>query len=55
MMAGKGAVSTQKDDSTAKLKHKHFKWAPNLGDVYRSVEENAPGNDGWAVKEQMTR
>lgn len=38
-----------------RLQHKHFKWAPNLQDVYRSVEENAPGNDGWAVKEQMTR
>jgi tubulin--tyrosine ligase len=38
-----------------RFQHKHFKWAPSLQDVYRSVEENAPGNDGWAVKEQMTR
>lgn len=38
-----------------RLQHKHFKWAPSFQDVYRSVEENAPGNDGWAVKEQMTR
>lgn len=37
------------------LKHKHFKWAPNFTDVYKSVEESAPGNDGWAVKEGMTR
>ena len=38
-----------------RFQHKHFKWAPNFQDVYRSVEENGPGNDGWAVKEQMTR
>jgi 5'/3'-nucleotidase SurE len=38
-----------------RFQHKHFKWAPSLQDVYRSVEENAPGNDGWVVKEQMTR
>lgn len=38
-----------------RFQHKHFKWAPSLQDVYRSVEENPPGNDGWAVKEQMTR
>lgn len=39
----------------SRLKHKHFKWAPNFTDVYKSVEESAPGNDGWAVKEGMTR
>lgn len=37
------------------LQHKHFKWAPNLSDVYRSVEESKDGNDGWVVKEGMTR
>ncbi|KAJ5888090.1 hypothetical protein N7495_008131 [Penicillium taxi] len=36
------------------FQHKHFRWAPSLQDVYRSVEENPPGNDGWVVKEQMT-
>jgi tubulin---tyrosine ligase len=36
-------------------KHKHFKWAPRFTDVYQSVEEAAPGNDGWAVKEGHTR
>ncbi|KAL2203117.1 sure-like protein [Sarocladium strictum] len=35
-------------------KHKHFKWAPRFTDVYQSVEEAAPGNDGWAVKEGHT-
>ncbi|CAI7648444.1 unnamed protein product [Penicillium bialowiezense] len=38
----------------SRLQHKHFKWAPSFQDVYRSVEESQPGNDGWAVKEQMT-
>jgi tubulin--tyrosine ligase len=37
------------------LQHKHFKWAPNFSDVYRSVEDNKDGNDGWVVKEGMTR
>ena len=35
--------------------HKHFKWAPRFTDVYKSVEEAGPGNDGWAVKEGFTR
>ena len=36
-------------------KHKHFKWAPRFKDVYQSVEQSGPGNDGWAVKEGHTR
>ncbi|KAF6836519.1 tubulin-tyrosine ligase [Colletotrichum musicola] len=35
-------------------RHKHFKWAPKFTDVYASVEEAPPGNDGWAVKEGYT-
>jgi tubulin---tyrosine ligase len=35
--------------------HKHFKWSPKFADVYKSVDESAPGNDGWAVKEGQTR
>jgi hypothetical protein len=35
--------------------HKHFKWAPRFADVYKSVEEAGPGNDGWVVKEGFTR
>lgn len=35
--------------------HKHFKWSPRFTDVYKSVEEAPPGNDGWAVKEGHTR
>ncbi|KAI5467731.1 tubulin-tyrosine ligase family-domain-containing protein [Mariannaea sp. PMI_226] len=34
--------------------HKHFKWAPKFTDVYKSVEEAGPGNDGWVVKEGQT-
>lgn len=35
--------------------HKHFKWAPRFTDVYKSVEEAGPGNDGWVVQEGQTR
>ncbi|KAL2266093.1 hypothetical protein VTJ83DRAFT_5445 [Remersonia thermophila] len=34
--------------------HKHFKWTPKFTDVYKSVDEAGPGNDGWAVKEGHT-
>lgn len=34
--------------------HKHFKWAPRFTDVYQSVEESEPGNDGWAVAQGYT-
>ncbi|KAI1100797.1 sure-like protein [Jackrogersella minutella] len=34
--------------------HRHFKWAPRFTDVYKSVEDSSPGNDGWAVKEGFT-
>ncbi|KAI1354650.1 survival protein sure-like phosphatase/nucleotidase [Xylaria sp. FL0043] len=36
------------------LIHRHFKWKPRFEDVYRSVEEAPPGNDGWVVKEGHT-
>jgi broad specificity polyphosphatase/5'/3'-nucleotidase SurE len=50
------SVSTSEESSTGpSIKHKHFTWAPSFQDVYRSVEESEPGNDGWVVKEQMTR
>lgn len=39
----------------ARYAHRHFKWAPKFTDVYKSVEEAPPGNDGWAVKEGFTR
>ncbi|KAG9204211.1 hypothetical protein G6514_001283 [Epicoccum nigrum] len=34
--------------------HKHFKWAPQFKDVYESVENSEPGNDGWAVAQGFT-
>ncbi|RDW88902.1 hypothetical protein BP6252_00934 [Coleophoma cylindrospora] len=50
---GEGAVESRSDE-TSGHKHKHFKWSPNLSDVYKSVEEAGPGNDGWIVKEGVT-
>ena len=41
--------------ATKGLKHKHFRWAPKFTDIYRSVSESEPGNDGWAVKEGYIR
>ncbi|POR34443.1 Putative tubulin--tyrosine ligase PBY1 [Tolypocladium paradoxum] len=34
--------------------HKHFKWAPRLTDVFASVDESEPGNDGRTVREGNT-
>lgn len=48
-------ITTDEPTGQPRIKHKHFKWAPNFQDVYRSVEEGPAGNDGWVVKEQMTR
>ncbi|KAI1078887.1 sure-like protein [Whalleya microplaca] len=44
----------KKDDDKKAYSHRHFKWAPRFTDVYKSVEESPPGNDGWAVKEGFT-
>jgi tubulin---tyrosine ligase len=38
-----------------RYRHKHFKWQPRFQDVYDSVEQSSPGNDGWAVKEGHVR
>ena len=48
--AGKTSSSGQ-----SRHKHKHFKWAPKFADIHKSIEENPPGNDGWAIKEGYTR
>ncbi|KAL2876927.1 hypothetical protein SGCOL_007755 [Colletotrichum sp. CLE4] len=51
----KGGEGAKDEGGVAKShRHKHFKWAPRFTDVYQSVEEAAPGNDGWAVKEGYT-
>ncbi|KAK3402256.1 survival protein sure-like phosphatase/nucleotidase [Sordaria brevicollis] len=44
----------KRDEKGGLHTHKHFKWSPRFTDVYKSVEEAAPGNDGWAVKEGHT-
>ncbi|KAL2755928.1 hypothetical protein ACRALDRAFT_1011429, partial [Sodiomyces alcalophilus JCM 7366] len=33
---------------------RYFKWSPKFGEVYKSVEEAGPGNDGWIVQEGHT-
>jgi 5'/3'-nucleotidase SurE len=35
--------------------HRHFKWAPKFADIHKSIEESAPGNDGWALTQGYTR
>ncbi|KAI5866373.1 sure-like protein [Durotheca rogersii] len=42
------------EEDQARYVHRHFKWLPRFADVYKSVEEAPPGNDGWAVKEGFT-
>ncbi len=37
------------DSSTSKKIQ--FKWAPNYGEVHKSVAESQPGNDGWVLQE----
>ncbi|TLD25497.1 hypothetical protein PspLS_06131 [Pyricularia sp. CBS 133598] len=57
---GEAAVSSGKADdgggegTALGRTHKHFKWQPRFTDVYKSVEDAPPGNDGWAVKEGHT-
>ncbi|KAK0709577.1 hypothetical protein B0T26DRAFT_654006 [Lasiosphaeria miniovina] len=55
---GEGLDEEHEKDETAVRNgchsHKHFKWSPRFTDVYRSVDEAPPGNDGWAVKEGHT-
>jgi len=50
--AASSGTSTPKKAS--QLQHKHFRWAPKLADVFRSVEEGPLQSDGWVVKEGMT-
>ncbi|PBP25445.1 5'/3'-nucleotidase SurE [Diplocarpon rosae] len=48
------ANSSIEENGVTRHKHKHFKWAPRFTDVYQSVEEAPPGNDGWAVSKGYT-
>jgi tubulin--tyrosine ligase len=51
-VSGEGAK--EEGQSHMRYAHKHFKWAPSFKDVYESVEESEPGNDGWAVAQGFT-
>ncbi|KAF2502229.1 sure-like protein [Lophium mytilinum] len=51
---GASGYNTPTGASHVRYTHKHFKWAPRFKDVYQSVEDAEPGNDGWAVKEGYT-
>jgi 5'/3'-nucleotidase SurE len=35
-------------------KHKHFKWAPRMADVYKSVDESGPTSDGRIIRDGNT-
>lgn len=43
------------EQTGASRRQKKFHWAPRFSDVYESVKEAGPGNDGWAVKEGIVR
>ncbi|KAM7197357.1 tubulin-tyrosine ligase [Rhypophila sp. PSN 637] len=55
---GREGINQENQNGDGKLgkphAHKHFKWSPRFTDVYKSVDEAPPGNDGWAVKEGHT-
>lgn len=51
-------ADTEANPATApqsRHKHRHFRWAPRFTDVYDSVKESAPGNDGWVVEQGNIR
>ncbi|KAL1890651.1 hypothetical protein Sste5346_008167 [Sporothrix stenoceras] len=48
------ASATSSHGHATPITHRHFKWQPQFSDVYRSVDEAPPGNDGWAVREGLT-
>lgn len=53
--AGRTDVADGGESRTTGHVHKHFKWAPRLTGVYKSVSESEPGNDGRTVMEGNTR
>lgn len=52
--AAAAASATTSTSKIGPLTHRHFKWAPQFTDVYKSVDEAPAGNDGWAVREGLT-
>ncbi|KAL6711389.1 hypothetical protein ACN47E_004323 [Coniothyrium glycines] len=51
---GTSGADTPTTQPHMRYSHKHFKWAPLFKDVYESVEQSQPGNDGWAVAQGYT-
>lgn len=51
---GNSGADTPTAQPHMRYTHKHFKWQPSFKDVYESVEESEPGNDGWAVAQGYT-
>jgi len=58
LLGKEGAIDsgrqTPSGQEHSRYTHQHFKWAPRFKDVYDSVEESEPGNDGWAVAQGYT-
>lgn len=52
--SGRDTPVSQSGQAHVRYTHQHFKWAPRFTDVYKSVEESEPGNDGWAVAQGFT-
>jgi 5'/3'-nucleotidase SurE len=52
--ANASGTATPVEQGHIRYTHKHFKWSPNFKDVYKSVEDSEPGNDGWAVAQGYT-
>lgn len=53
--SGELEISTGVKASPPKCQPRRFRWAPPFGDIAKSVQENEPGNDGWAVSEGFIR
>ncbi len=53
LLASKGRQGGPKE--TVISKRKYFKWAPELSDIVRCVEESSSGTDAWAVKHGCIR
>ncbi|KAI1343064.1 5'/3'-nucleotidase sure [Xylariaceae sp. FL0016] len=52
--ASSAEASNEGTGTTKGYTHRHFKWRPRFHDVYQSVTDSSPGNDGWAVQEGHT-
>lgn len=53
--AGSQDSGATEDGQVSHGKHVWFKWAPKFGDIQKSIDASAPGNDGWAIHQGYTR